>query len=75
MDKIIGMRFENLEEIKRKIEELTNRKVYAIVDEGTTEATRDFHTDFEILYEFENYEQHTLFYLKDNANQYYITEF
>lgn len=71
---IIGMRFADLQEVKNEIEQSTGKKVYEIVDEGTTEASAEFGTDFEILVEFEQEEQHTLFYLKDNSGNYYITE-
>lgn len=74
LNKILLKRYEKIKEIKADIEELTKRKVYCIVDEGRTDATNDFGTDCEILFEFENYEQHTIFYLKDNMNRYVITE-
>ena len=74
LEALVGTRYVNLPEFKKVIEDVTGKKVYTIVDEGYTEASRDFGTDCEILVEFANYEQYTIFYLKDNNNNYYITE-
>ena len=69
---LVGKRFETLEELKCDIEWLTDRKVLTIIE---SESERPEEIDFMIDYEFEEMEDvHTMFYLKDNADNYYITE-
>ena len=71
MEKLVGRRFKTLEELKEEIEKITQKKVNSIIE---SESDRLEETDFMIDYEFELFDIHTMFYLKDNANNYYITE-
>ena len=71
LEKLVGRRYETLELLKNDIEVLTGKKVNAIIE---SESERFEEMDFMIDYEFEEFDIHTLFYLKDNANRYYITE-
>lgn len=72
LEKLVGCRFTNLTELKKAIEKLTNREVCTIIE---SESERLKGTDFMIDYEFiEQEDVYTLFYLKDNAHRYYITE-
>ena len=68
---LVGKRFKTLEEIKLNIEKITNRKVNAIIE---SESDQIEGMDYMIDFEFELFDIHTIFYLKDNANNYYITE-
>ena len=71
MERLVGKRFKTLDDLKTEIEKITQRKVNAVVE---SESDRPEDTDYMIDYEFELSDIHTLFYLKDNANNYYITE-
>lgn len=71
MERLVGRRFENLDELKNSIEEITHKKVGTIIE---SESDRIESTDYMIDFEFELFDIHTIFYLKDNANRYYITE-
>ena len=71
MEKLVGRRFKTLDELKVEIEKITQKKVNAVIE---SERDRLEETDFMIDYEFELFDIHTMFYLKDNANNYYITE-
>lgn len=72
MDKLIGKRFKNLKDLKTDLEKLHNCKVVNIFE---SESERLEDSDFMIDYELENdTDVYTIFYLKDNANNYYITE-
>ena len=71
LEKLVGRRYETLELLKNDIEVLTGKKVNAIIE---SESERFEEMDFMIDYEFEEFDIHTLFYLKDNAGNYYITE-
>lgn len=71
MKTLVGMRFDSLEELKEHIEKITNKSVRAIIE---SESERDEAMDYMIDFEFEVANIHTIFYLKDNANRYYITE-
>ncbi len=71
LEKLVGRRYENLELLKNDIEVLSGKKVNAIIE---SESDRFDEMDYMIDYEFEEFDIHTLFYLKDNANRYYITE-
>jgi hypothetical protein len=72
LEDLVGRRYKNLEELKCNIEALTQRKVKTII---YSESNRLDETDYMIDYEFEGFDDiFTLFYLKDNANNYYITE-
>ena len=57
--------------LKNDIEALTGRNVNTIIE---SKSDRFDEMDFMIDYEFEDFDVHTLFYLKDNAGKYYITE-
>ncbi len=70
---LIGNRYKNLEELKTDLEKLHNCKVVNIFE---SESERLEDSDFMIDYELENdNDVYTIFYLLDNANNYYITEF
>ena len=71
LKKLIGRRYENLELLKNDIEVLTGRNVKAIIE---SESDRLDEMDYMIDYEFEEFDIHTIFYLKDNGGRYYITE-
>lgn len=71
MERLVGKRFENLDKLKNSIEEITHRKVGTIIE---SESDRIDGTDYMIDFEFGRFDIHTIFYLKDNANRYYITE-
>lgn len=71
MKTLVGMRFDSLEKLKEHIEKITNKSVRAIIE---SESERDKAMDYMIDFEFEVANIHTIFYLKDNANRYYITE-
>jgi hypothetical protein len=71
--KIVGKRYENLQLLKHDIEILTGEIIKEISE---SESDRLEEMDFMIDFYFENeeFEVHTLFYLKDNDGKYYITE-
>ena len=71
LEKLIGRRYETLELLKYDIEILTNKKVNAIIE---SESERLEEMDFMIDFEFEEFDINTIYYLKDNADRYYITE-
>lgn len=71
VERLVRKRFKTLEELKEEIERITQRKVNVVIE---SESDRPEGTDYMIDYEFESFDIHTLFYLKDNANNYYITE-
>ena len=60
LEKLVGRRYANLELLKNDIEILSGKKVSTIME---SESER-----------FEEFDIHTLWYLKDNAGNYYITE-
>ena len=68
---LIGERFSTLEELKERIEFLAGKRVTTIVE---SESERPEGTDFMIDFEYEEWDIHTIFYLKDNGGKYYITE-
>lgn len=70
---LIGNRYKNLEDLKTDLEKLHNCKVINIFE---SESERLEDSDFMIDYELENdTDVYTVFYLFDNAHNYYITEF
>ena len=71
LEKLVGRRYANLELLKNDIEILSGKKVSTIME---SESERFEEYDFMIDYEFEEFDIHTLWYLKDNAGNYYITE-
>ena len=71
MERLVGRRFKTLDELKAEIEKITQKKVNAVIE---SESDRPEGTDYMIDYEFELFDIHTMFYLKDNADNYYITE-
>ena len=71
LEKLVGKRYATLEQLKNDIEVLTGKQVSAII-ESETEKPED--ADFMIDLEFDELDICTLFYLKDNAGRYYITE-
>lgn len=72
MERLVGRRYKTLEELKNDIEKVTNRKINAILE---SESERFEELDYMIDYEFiEQEDVYTLYYLKDNAGNYYITE-
>ena len=71
LEKLVGRRYETLELLRNDIEILSGKKVNAIIE---SESDRPEELDFMIDFEFEDFDIHTIFYLKDNADRYYITE-
>lgn len=73
MESLAGKRYENLNDLKSDIEKVTKRKIYSI-QESMSERPKG--TDYMIDYCFKDdiWDIRTLFYLKDNANNYFITE-
>jgi hypothetical protein len=71
LEGLVGNRYATLEALKKDIEKITKRTVSVIIE---SETERPEGTDFMIDYEFEEFDIHTLFYLKDNGGKYYITE-
>ena len=75
LENLVGRRYKTLKELKNDIEVISGKKVNAIMEsESEKPEALDEELDFMIDYEFEENNIHTLFYLKDNANNYYITE-
>ena len=72
IDKMVGKRYASLYEIKKEIEKLTSVKVAEII-KSSSDSIKG--TDFMLDFEFEDdSDVYTIFYLKDNAGNYYITE-
>lgn len=71
MERLVGRRYESLNTLKEDIEKISGKKVNAIIE---SESERPEGTDLMIDYEFEPFDIHTMFYLKDMADRYYITE-
>ena len=71
MERLVGRRYESLDKLKMDIEKISGKKVNTIIE---SESERPEGTDLMIDYEFKEFDIHTLFYLKDMANRYYITE-
>lgn len=71
-EQLIGKRFNNLTELKNKLEKLTKRKIISIFE---SESDIVENCDNMIDFEFENDDNvYTIYYLYDNAKNYYITE-
>lgn len=71
MQIMVGRRYESLEELSGAIESITGREVTSIIE---SESEKPEGTDEMIDFEFGEFDIHTIFYLKDNAGRYYITE-
>ena len=72
MEKMVGKRYASLDEIKKEIEKLTGVKVAEVIRSSSDKLKG---TDFMLDFEFEDDgDVYTIFYLKDNAGNYYITE-
>lgn len=71
MERLVGRRYEDLNALKKDIEKISGKNVNAIME---SESDRPDGTDLMIDYEFELFDIHTIFYLKDMAERYYITE-
>ena len=67
-----GKRFKTLDQLKMAIEKISNMKVDMIA-ESQTERPEDSDDMIDFCY-LELQDIHTIFYLKDNAGRYYITE-
>lgn len=71
LKKIVGQRYNSLQEVQKDIEDITGKKTRDIEDSNMP-GTR---TDFIMSYRFTDSDDfHILYYLKDNAGNYYITE-
>jgi hypothetical protein len=72
-ESIVGKRYESLDLLKNDIETCLKRNVKSIIE---SESERMEELDFMIDYCFEDDENEieTIWYLKDNAGRYYITE-
>lgn len=71
MERLVGRRYESLNALKEDIEKISGKNVNVIME---SESDRPEGTDLMIDYEFEPFDIHTVFYLKDMADRYYITE-
>lgn len=69
---LVGKRFNTLDQLKMAIEKISNMKVDMIA-ESQTERPEDSDDTIDFCY-LELQDIHTMFYLKDNAGRYYITE-
>ena len=69
---LVGKRFNTLDQLKMAIEKISNMKVDMIA-ESQTERPEDSDDMIDFCY-LELQDIHTMFYLKDNAGRYYITE-
>lgn len=69
---LVGKRFNTLDQLKMAIEKIINMKVDMIA-ESQTERPEDSDDMIDFCY-LELQDIHTMFYLKDNAGRYYITE-
>lgn len=69
---LVGKRFNTLDQLKVAIEKISNMKVDMIA-ESQTERPEDSDDMIDFCY-LELQDVHTMFYLKDNAGRYYITE-
>lgn len=69
---LVGKRFNTLDQLKMAIEKISNMKVDMIA-ESQTERPEDSDDMIDFCY-LELQDIHTIFYLKDNAGRYYITE-
>lgn len=69
---LVGKRFNTLDQLKMAIEKISNMKVDMIA-ESQTERPEDSDDMMDFCY-LELQDIHTMFYLKDNAGRYYITE-
>lgn len=71
MERLVGRRYDSLEDLKKDIEKALGKKVTAII-ESESDRTEDM--DLMIDYEIESVAIFTIFYLKDMGGRYYITE-
>lgn len=71
LEAMVGRRYESLEEVAGAIESATGMEVKYIIE---SESEKPEGTDEMIDFEFGEFDIHTIFYLKDNAGRYYITE-
>ena len=72
LERLVGRRYETLEEVKHDIEVLTGEKVKSIAESECDRFEElDYMIDFELGTDWECF---TIFYLKDNVGRYYITE-
>ena len=73
LENLVGKRYENLDLLKNDIETITNKKIEEITE---SDSDRFDDMDFMIDFYFEHDESnvYTVFYLKDNSGNYYITE-
>ena len=72
MEQLVGKRYATLEDLRCDIELVSNRKINNIV---ISESEQPYEMDFMIDYEYEDDDEvYTIFYLLDNADNYYITE-
>lgn len=71
MRTLVGRRYESLEKLKEDIENATGKRVTSIIE---SESEKPEGTDDMIDFEFDEFDIDTIFYLKDNAGRYYITE-
>lgn len=69
---LVGKRFNTLDQLKMAIEKISNMKVDMIA-ESQTERPEDSDDMIDFCY-LELQDIHAMFYLKDNAGRYYITE-
>lgn len=69
---LVGKRFNTLDQLKMAIEKISNMKV-DMISESQTERPEDSDDMIDFCY-LELQDIHTMFYLKDNAGRYYITE-
>lgn len=71
LEKIVGRRYSTMQEVQKDIENITGKKI----KNSETSEIPGLKTDFMMSYRFTDFDDfHILYYLKDNAGNYYITE-
>lgn len=71
LEKIVGRRYSTMQEVQKDIENITGKKI----KNSETSEIPGLKTDFMMSYRFTDFDNfHILYYLKDNAGNYYITE-
>lgn len=73
LEKIVGKRYKTLLELKADIEAITKQAVGEI-NESQSEKIADNDLMIDYCFECDQCEVFTIFYLKDMAGNYYITE-
>lgn len=73
LKKLVGGRYVNLELLKNDIELLTKRNVKSII-ESELYRSEDYDSMINFCFKDNEWDIGTIYYIKDNAGQYYITD-